>query len=163
MHARGLFCSANFPNRLSHPALDPRGNHLGIGLLHGEWSIHRQRATVGNHHIVDRAVTTVGFGLFDLADDVHSLQHLAEHDVASVQPAGLLDRDEELRTVGVLAGVGHRQPSGSIVLQLEVLVSEALTVDRAASGSIATGEVSTLDHEVLDDAVELAALVAASR
>jgi len=48
------------------------------------------------------------------------------------------------------------------VLQLEVLILEALAIDGASSGTIALGEVATLDHEVLDDAVELAALVAAT-
>lgn len=152
---------ANSPTRLPiSPLYSTFLINLGISLLHGERSVHRQGTTVGDHHIVNRAVTSVGFGLLDLANDVHSLQDLAEHNVASVQPAGLLNGDEELRSVGVLAGVGHRQPSSAVVLQLEVLVGEALTVDRAATGSIATGEVTALDHEVLDDAVELAALVA---
>jgi len=82
--------------------------------------------------------------------------------VTSVQPAGLLGGDEELGSVGVLASVGHAQPTGTVVLQLEVLILEALAIDGASSGTIALGEVATLDHEVLDDAVELTAFVAAT-
>jgi len=41
------------------------------------------------------------------------------------------------------------------VLLLEVLVSELLSVDRFASRAVAAREVTTLNHEVGDDAVEL--------
>jgi hypothetical protein len=37
--------------------------------------------------------------------------------------------DEELRAVGVLASIGHGQQARLGVLQLEVLVREAVTVD----------------------------------
>ena len=33
-------------------------------------------------------------------------------------------RDEELRSIGVLASVGHGEPASSVVLQLEVLIGE---------------------------------------
>ena len=33
-------------------------------------------------------------------------------------------RDEELGSIGVLAGVGHRQPASAVMLQFEVLVSK---------------------------------------
>lgn len=68
--------------------------------------------------------------------------------------------NEELRSVGVLSGVGHAQKSGASVLQLEVLIGELLAIDRLSAGSVALGEVSSLDHELLDDTVELGALVA---
>jgi hypothetical protein len=62
-------------------------------------------------------------------------EDFGEDDVLSVEPGGLLGGDEELRAVRVLAGVGHRQPAGAEVLQLEVLVGELLAVDGAAAGS----------------------------
>ena len=68
--------------------------------------------------------------------------------------------NEELRSVGVLSRVGHAQKSGTSVLQLEVLVGKLLAVYRLSTGSVALGEVSSLDHERLDDTVELGALVA---
>ena len=43
---------------------------------------------------------------------------------------------------------------------LEVFISELLSVDRLSTCSVSTGEVSSLDHEVGDDAVELGARVA---
>ena len=33
-------------------------------------------------------------------------------------------RDEELRSIGVLARVGHGEPASPVVLQLEVLIGE---------------------------------------
>lgn len=45
------------------------------------------------------------------------------------------------------------------MLLLKVLVVELLAVDALAASSVAGGEVTALDHELLDDAVELAALV----
>ena len=46
------------------------------------------------------------------------------------------------------------------MLQLEVLVGELLAVDGLATGAVATGEVTALEHELGDDAVEGRALVA---
>ena len=51
--------------------------------------------------------------------------------------------DEELGSVGVGSSIGHRQPSGSVVLQIEVLVGETVSVDRLASGSVTASEVSS--------------------
>jgi len=46
------------------------------------------------------------------------------------------------------------------VLQLEVLVREFVAVDALAASAVALGEVTALDHELLDDTVEVGALVA---
>lgn len=69
--------------------------------------------------------------------------------------------------------VGHGQETGTSVLLLEVLVGELLTVDGLATSAllspssahctiflrssthVTTGEVTTLKHELRDDAVEL--------
>ena len=45
------------------------------------------------------------------------------------------------------------------VLELEVLIGELLAVNGLATGSVAVGEVTTLDHELLDDTVEGGALI----
>lgn len=74
-------------------------------------------------------------------------------------------------------GVGHGQKEGLLVPELEVFVGKLLSVDGLATGAlrvsaipvqtvdttcthIATGEVSALQHEVGDDAVELGVGVA---
>lgn len=82
--------------------------------------------------------------------------------MASIKPAGLLDRDEELRPVGIFSSIGHRQPSGSVVLQLEVLIGEFFPVDGFAPGAVSLGEVASLDHEIFNDTVEFASHIAFS-
>ena len=60
-----------------------------------------------------------------------------------------------------LSSVGHGEGS-SLVLDLEVLVLKLGAVDRLSSGAVVVGEVSSLDHEVLDDTVEGRSLVSES-
>jgi len=88
-----------------------------------------------------------------------TIWHLPEDDMAAVEPGGDDGRDEELGAVGVWAGVGHGEEEGLVVLELEVLVGELLAVDGFAARAITTGEVSTLEHELWNDTMELAALV----
>jgi len=95
-------------------------------------------------------------------DDVVAINDLSEDDVLSVEPGGLGGADEELGSVGVGTSVGHGQDSGGIVLELEVLILELVAVDGLASSSVVVGEVTALAHEVGDDPVEDAALVAES-
>ena len=61
-----------------------------------------------------------------------------------VEPGGEDDRDEELAAVGVPPGVGHGQQAHLVVLLREVLIVELVPVDRFASGTVATGEVTAL-------------------
>jgi len=79
--------------------------------------------------------------------------------VATVQPRRLFGSDEELGTVCVFTGVGHGQPARAIMLQLEVFVLKPVAIDTNAAGAVALGEIASLDHEVPDDPVELAAFV----
>lgn len=118
-----------------------------------------QLAAVGDHHFpLARAVGRAE--ALDLAHDVHALHHGAEDHVLVVQPGGFDGADEELRPVGVGAGVGHGQDAGAGVLQSEVLVLEFVAVDGLAARAVAGGEVAALAHEVGDHAVEARALVA---
>ena len=64
-----------------------------------------------------------------------------------------------LRSVGVLAPVGHRHEEGSIVLRQEGLIVEGAAVDGLATGAVVVDEVAALDHEVLDHPVEEGPLV----
>ena len=97
--------------------------------------------------------------------------------MAAIKPSGLDGGDEELGAVAVGvyssamchrwrwiiglswdlrvgAGVGHGEEAGADVLLLEVLVGELLAVDGLAAGAVAAGEVTSLEHELGDDAVE---------
>jgi hypothetical protein len=116
------------------------------------------QGTTGNNGRLLAVVDSAGLGAGGL-DGLDNLQasivsDLAEDDVAAVQPVGDDGGDEELGAVGVGAGVGHGEQTGAGVLLLEVLVGELLAVDGLATSAVATGEVTTLKHEVGDDAVE---------
>jgi hypothetical protein len=71
--------------------------------------------------------------------DIHTLKDLAKHNMTTIEPAGDGRGDEELTAVGVLARVSHAEDTWGSVLELEVLVVEAVTVDRFATGTVATG------------------------
>ena len=57
-------------------------------------------------------------------------------------------------------GAHHGEDARAGVPELEVLIRELLAVDGLAAGAVAAGEVARLAHEVRDDAVEDAVLVA---
>lgn len=78
----------------------------------------------------------------------------------AIEPGGDDGGDEELGAVGVGTAVGHGEEAGLGVTEVEVLISKLVAVDGLAASAVAAGEVTTLDHEVLDDTVELGALVA---
>jgi hypothetical protein len=80
--------------------------------------------------------------------------------VATIEPRGDDGGDEELRAVGVGASVSHGQQTRLGVLPLDLLIAELLAVDGLATSAVATGEVTTLKHEVGDDSVEGRASVA---
>ena len=124
--------------------------------------------------------SAVGTERLDLLHDVHSVNHLTEHNVMSVQmgsghlpitrtinPYG---RDEELRTVGVGTRIGHGKQSSSIVAHNEALVGELGSVDGLASVAIevlpltrpihAYSNISSLEHEAGNHSVEDGVLVA---
>jgi hypothetical protein len=54
----------------------------------------------------------------------------------------------------------HTQEARAGVAQLEVFIFKLVAIDRLATGAITLGEVTTLNHEVLDDTVESGVLVA---
>lgn len=56
--------------------------------------------------------------------------------------------------------VQHTKETLAAVLQLEVLVGELVAIDRFATSAITLGEVTTLDHKLLDNTVEGGTLVA---
>jgi len=125
-----------------------------------EWSLDLDDTAVGNDNIVGWLITSIGLGALDLLNNVHTFNNFSKHDMLAIEPLGLDSGDEELRAVGVLAGVGHAEEAWRRVLQLEVLVGKLLTIDTSATSAIASGKVATLDHKVGDDTMELGALVA---
>ena len=62
----------------------------------------------------------------------------------AIEPRRRRRTEEELRTVGIAAGVGHAQDPGASVLEIEILISEFLAIDRLAACAIAIREVAAL-------------------
>jgi len=94
--------------------------------------------------------------------NVEAFKNLTEDNVLSVEPRAGNQGDEELGAVGVTTGVGHGEETGSNVLSSlssEGLVGELHSVNAFAAGSVGVGEVTTLEHELGNDAVEDASLV----
>jgi len=91
--------------------------------------------------------------------DVHSFHNCTEHDMAIVQPRSLNSGDKELRTIRVGSGVSHRHDAWSRMLQSKIFVFEFVSVDGFASSTVVIGEITSLAHEVGDDAMECRALV----
>ena len=71
-----------------------------------------------------------------------------------VAPVGLDRAEEELRAVGVGAGVGHREDAGALVLELEVLVLELVAVDGLPARSVLVRKIPSLAHEARNDSVK---------
>jgi hypothetical protein len=63
--------------------------------------------------------------------------------VTAVEPRGDDGGDEELRAVGVGAGVGHGEQERLVVAELEVLVGELLAVDGLATSALQNRPVSS--------------------
>lgn len=59
-------------------------------------------------------------------------------------PCSLFSANKELGSIGVGPSVGHRQDQRSSVLQCKVFICKLLPVDGFPSGSVASGEISTL-------------------
>lgn len=77
-----------------------------------------------------------------------SINDLAENDVLTIEPGAWHKGQEELGAVGVWSSVSHRQHVGLSVFKGETLISELGAVDGLAAGTVASGEVAALGHEV---------------
>jgi len=119
----------------------------------GEMLADLTLATVNNDDLL-RGFTRLGAKALNFLHNIHALDHLSEYHVFPVQPLSLSGAEEKLGPVGVGSSVGHGKNSRSSVFQSEVLILELVAIDRLSSGAISSSEVTTLAHEVGDDAVE---------
>jgi hypothetical protein len=102
------------------------------------------------------------FHFVALLDGVHDFlrvfDYLAEDRMFVVEPGRGGVRDEELRTVGVWAGVRHRKNAGAAVLEIFVKFVGKLIAGAASARAF---RAAALDHEVVDHAVERQTVVEA--
>jgi hypothetical protein len=127
IHAMAADCVTMLSDQtLSHSILDPRLSLAGLD-------------DGGRVCLVLRSAGA-GAASLNALDDGHAVGvavgDLAEDDVAAVEPRGDNGGDEELRAVGVGAGVGHGEEEGAFVGELEVLVGELFAVDGLAAGAL---------------------------
>merc|ERR1719414_145313 len=71
-----------------------------------------------------------------------------------IQPCSLHCAQEELRTVRVRACIGHGEDARAFVLQCEILIRKLRSIDGLAASAISSSEITTLAHELWNDAVE---------
>lgn len=112
-----------------------------------------------DHNLVLGLVSREFRYVLDSIDNIHSFEDGTENDMTPVQPRSFDGANEELRSVGVFSGIGHRESSRSGVTELEVLIGEFVAVDTFPACSISLGEITTLDHETLDYPVESGSFV----
>ena len=103
--------------------------------------------TVGDGHISQRFIVGISLHSFDISHDPHPLDHLPEHHVLPVQVRAVHRGDEELGAVGVGAGVGHRQQTSTLVLQMEVFILKLGSINTGSSSSICILKISTLKKQ----------------
>jgi hypothetical protein len=61
-----------------------------------------------------RGSTAAAADRLHFTDDIHALEHTTKHNVLAVEPSGGSSGDEELRTVGVGAGIGHGKDARTV-------------------------------------------------
>src|SRR5215471_3516035 len=111
-----------------------------------------------DHDVPLRAVARRGRRVRDGVHDLLAVRvgDLAEDRVLAVQVRGRPDGDEELRSVGTRAGVGHGEQVRPVELQFAVELVGELVPRTAPPG---TGRVTALDHEPADHTMEDRAVV----
>lgn len=90
----------------------------------------------------------------NILDNVKTLNNGPKHNVLSIEPLSLCGADKELGAVRVGPSIGHGENPWPGMLESKVLISKLLPVNRLATGSIVTGKVTALTHELGNDAVE---------
>ncbi len=100
---------------------------------------------IENFNLIDFVAASDG------VHDIHPIGHMTENGVFAVKVGCGHVGDEELASIGPRAGIGHGENAGTIVFEPSVHF-----VFKAVAGSTAAcaGGIASLDHELLDDAME---------
>src|SRR3954467_4291642 len=131
------------PDMWSRPLYLPSASPAGAAVLLGD--LEGLDADV-----VGGLVARVCRLALDRGDDLHAVDDLAEDGVLAVEPRRLARGDqEELRAVGVRAGVGHRQRAADDLVLVDLVLERVART--AGAGAL---RAAALDHEVADDPVE---------
>ena len=115
----------------------------------------RYETAVSDLHIHFGTVVCAGRCLFDGLYNFHSLQDSSEHHVFPIEPWCRHGGNKELGPICVFSCIGHGKETGFRMAKLEVFVTKLVAVNRFPASSIASCEVAALNHEVLDNPMEL--------
>ena len=118
-------------------------------------------AALGKCHLL-WGFSWLGANSFNWFDNFLAGWYSSEDDMSSVKPVGISSGDEELTSIGSGSSIGHRNAE-RFVFELEVFIGESISVDRLASSSVSSSEITALDHEVGDNSVEGTSCVFAGR
>lgn len=124
-----------------HPTLDGKG--LGLD----------------DPDLLKRSVTRVGSRVSNPVNNIHAVDDLSKDSVLSVQVRRGSQSNEELAAVGGWTAVGHGQDTLARVDERAVKFILKLAAVDGLSTTTSTGWVTTLNHEVGNDAVEDDAVV----
>jgi hypothetical protein len=93
----------------------------------------------------------------NLIHNLEAFDDLAEDDMLAIQMRSVPRANEELATIGVWSGIGHRETAFACVLTCltgEALIGKFSTIDGLSTTTISQSEIAALAHEAGDDAVE---------
>ena len=79
------------------------------------------------------------------------LYNVTKDNMLPVQMRCVATRNKKLTTVGARARIGHGKLTCFGVLNNKIFVGKFFSVNTFAAGSVAIGEITTLNHKVLDD------------
>jgi len=97
----------------------------------GQWAITKAHLVLrGAKNMLK--VRLLPLTLINPKKSYHSFQYFSKDNMSTIEPLCFLSCDEELRSISVLASISHAQPTRSIMLQLEVLIREFLSINALA-------------------------------
>lgn len=89
------------------PVIHTTQTHTGLKFCPDTFFWYWQLATLSDLDGLCWLVPSTLWHIFNLLDNVVSLEHLAEDDVLAVEPGGDSGGDEELGAIGILSRVCH--------------------------------------------------------
>ena len=142
--------------------VDNRSLRIGgkeIGIFRSKFIVSCELSTIVNLDSLEWLVTRAFLNLFRLFTDRVSADNSSVNRVLAVEMWSVLVADEELRTVRVWTGIGHRKNTFMSVREPNLLVLELLSINTLATCAVSSSRITSLHHEVRDDSVEAVALV----
>lgn len=114
---------------------------------------------INDDHFLFGSITGASLTILNLAHNIHPFEDLTEYHMSkladndfkflyelikpSIEPWSMHSCNEELWTIGVGTSIGHTQPTGPIMVQTEILIIEAFSINWFSASSIAACEVAT--------------------